>query len=904
MRADSLCLAAALLGFTVTVAVPFPGYMSVDSVVQLDQGRRGTYSDWHPPVMAWVWGRIDRAVAGPSGMLVLHSAVFWGSVAVLAMMRFARRPRAAAVAVLAIGFFPPIFATLCTIWKDVALGVTALAAFVLLMIADRRRSRGWIGASLPFLLYAISVRHNAAPALVPFVLWAAWILMRGGHNRIVGTLAVSGVALVLFALLLAGRLLIDAALVDERRYQVQAVLLHDLTAISIRTGRNQLPPIVQPEKPLTIDELQRIYTPERTVYLYCCDESMPRLTLVHERQTYSELQARWLAAVRDHPWQYLGHRWQVARELLGVRRQAVCLPYFVGVDENDLGVVFERTLAKRIVTRLLEAVKDTAFFRGWVYLLLSLVAVAWALARWRRHPNVPFLVLTSSAVLYFLPYYFVATTCDFRLLWWGVLAIVVSPLLIGCERDRDGGLTFVSAADPGRQQAARAEDVVARRLERADHALQIDANQLAVPLHGATGDEHGIDVRRVRIDDRGCDGVEERRGVDRVRAQQNEVGLLPGRDRTDPVVERTRTRAVDGRELEHVAVRERRLVRLVRRGRELEDPGVHQRGAHLREHVARHARYDVDAERRPHAVREQLADRRYPVPHQHLDVRRDRHAAAGLGDQPQLFVCRVGTVDVGRVIPHQAEVVQVLDMVRVDVREAKPDVDADAGPDAAREFPVVPRHLEIRVAGRSGGEGECQQLIVRREVRLSDAPDVLRMPAVAEGPPLRTRRHPVRIDRADPSGLQAADRLVGVIGCVVDVRPIEQRRDAGVQCLERAGVVPDVHVLWPVLSADPAEHDRQVVIERAAREHTSNRRLPCVPVRIHESREDDHSGRVNLLCARDVEPLPDHGDLAVLDDHVGVRDVPDVGVHRDDEAVTDHQAVCHVSSAAERFISQ
>jgi hypothetical protein len=64
-----------------------------------------------------------------------------------------------------------------------------------------------------------------------------------------------------------------------------------------------------------------------------------------------------------------------------------------------------------------------------VYVLLSLVAVGGGLAMWRRRPNVPFLVLTSSALLYLLAYYFVATVCDFRLLWWGVLAIVVSPLL-------------------------------------------------------------------------------------------------------------------------------------------------------------------------------------------------------------------------------------------------------------------------------------------------------------------------------------------------------------------------------------------------------------------------------------------------------------------------------------------
>ena len=195
--------------------------------------------------------------------------------------------------------------------------------------------------------------------------------------------------------------------------------------------------------------------------------------------------------------------------------------------------------------------------------------------------------------------------------------------------------------------------------------------------------------------------VEHRRRVDRFALQQHDVGLLAGRERPDLVLESARARPVDGRELEHVPVRERRRERHVRRVRERADPLGDERRPHLREHLAGNARDDVDAERRAHAAVEQPAGRRRAVAHQHLDVRRDRRRPTALGDQVELLVGRVGAVDVRRVGTEQPEVVHVLHVRARGCREPHADVHADADPEVARELPVVLRDLEVRVARRA-----------------------------------------------------------------------------------------------------------------------------------------------------------------------------------------------------------
>ena len=431
-RAVFLPLAAAGVGLFVTVFAFFPGYMSADSIAQLTQGRSGRYIDWHPPLMAWVWGRIDRLVAGPLGMLLLHNVLFWGSLASLAFIRFPTRGWAAAAAILVIGFFPPVFALLGTIWKDVALGVAMIAAFALLLVADRRRSPYSTGVALLLLLYAVSVRHNAGPAVLPFVVWAAWIAIRDVYQQVVAKwLAVALATATFFSALIAGRALIEKILTEHPAYNVQGVYLHDLTAISVATGVNQLPMRVQDGTPLTIPELQRIYTPDTIVPLICCDTATRRFVPVGGNVHLAELHAHWRRAIREHPGAYLAHRRNITLQLLGVGRDAVCLPFIIGVDPNTLGVVFRPTGLNDPVMRALQAMKNSLLFRGWVYVLLALVGTGWAIARWRRRPNVPFLVLTSSALLYFLPSVFFATACDFRLLWWGVVALLISPLVLG-----------------------------------------------------------------------------------------------------------------------------------------------------------------------------------------------------------------------------------------------------------------------------------------------------------------------------------------------------------------------------------------------------------------------------------------------------------------------------------------
>jgi hypothetical protein len=64
-----------------------------------------------------------------------------------------------------------------------------------------------------------------------------------------------------------------------------------------------------------------------------------------------------------------------------------------------------------------------------------------------------------------------------------------------------------------------------------------------------------------------------------------------------------------------------------------------------------------------------------------------------------------------------------------------------------------------------------------------------------------------------------------------------------------------------------------------------------MPVGVDEARHHDHVGRVDNLRVFHREAAPDLDDRAVLDEDVAVRDLADVGVHRDHEAVANEQSL-------------
>jgi hypothetical protein len=420
------CTLSALAGGVLVILTFYPGLMNVDAWIQLAEARAQVYHDWHLPLMGRVWAVFDRVSPGPGGLLLLNNLMFWSG---LALTTYLTRlpPLAAVVAILAVGLAPPVFSALGVVWKDVGMAAALLLAFALLWWARTRSSRVVLCLSMPFLLYGFALRHNAAPAVFPLVLWIPSIWQQVGQSQRPTTrrqLLLTG--LMLFVLLGGTVLALNRLLTNgQRLYPTQQVLLHDLTAISVKTGQLHLPTSLKTNQPPTIEGLACLYTWHSAVALFSGnrDTCALRIKKIVDPPRMADLEAKWISTIFSHPGAYLEHRWNVFREQFAFDRARVCYPLQGGTAPNPLGIEFTGSLLFQSVQQLLTvAAYQTPLFRGWIYLTLTGMLVM--IAVWGRN-QAPLLVLSASGLFYSLAYLIVSTGCDFRFHWWSVVAAVV-----------------------------------------------------------------------------------------------------------------------------------------------------------------------------------------------------------------------------------------------------------------------------------------------------------------------------------------------------------------------------------------------------------------------------------------------------------------------------------------------
>lgn len=402
---------AAALGFALTVAMFYPGLMSVDSAVQYAQARGlRRLDDVHPPLMTLLWRASDGVIEGPGGLFGLFAAAWWGGLASL-LAQYPWRRAAAVAGVLGVGLFPATFLMLGHVWKDVGMAAALLLATAAIHAHRRVALARWRWLAVLALLAACGFRHNALFAALPLLAWLCWPSM------------------LAFALVSAVLALAPGALADamraERGQAWTAVALWDLAALSIAADRVLLPRDLATAD-LTVDELRRAYVPYANPPLFDLGKIQLSFYVPYSRSQTTNLQRAWRDAVREDPLGYLEHRAALARHLLfgfppALPRELVYVPERRLLPGTAL--VLPPALTSNLVWRAFAWLRSTPLFAGATYLLLAVVACALAHRKPRRDTV---LALAASAWANALPLLLISGSAEFRYLTWTALAAVLA----------------------------------------------------------------------------------------------------------------------------------------------------------------------------------------------------------------------------------------------------------------------------------------------------------------------------------------------------------------------------------------------------------------------------------------------------------------------------------------------
>lgn len=413
------------VGFVVLVIFAFPGFMSTDSVAQLDQARTRLYNNAHPPLMAFLWGLLDAVVAGPLLMLLAQVALFLGGL--YGILRQVLAPRAAAITAVAILWFPPIAGIMAVVWKDCQMAAYLMAGFALLL-SPRRRVR--LGGLL-LITAACAFRHNAFAASVPLVgLAFEWQPGARWWKRYL----IAGVAAVAT---FAAATVVNRALVVEEVHMTPAYTdIVGVLAFSAPRTDEDLRHVLRDTPLLVTEEIhataRRLYDPRNSYHLTRGDDRMFDDATTPVQQ--AALARAWKEMIVGDPHAYLSHRLEVFKELLGLSERGLWSPVFFGfVEHPDQAKAIGHdaapsTFQLRIHERFVRLIEETPVFAPWMY---GILAIVFLLAFARDRISVTLLV---SGLLYELSFFPTAGTPDCRYSHWMITCTVLAGVIIFVRR--------------------------------------------------------------------------------------------------------------------------------------------------------------------------------------------------------------------------------------------------------------------------------------------------------------------------------------------------------------------------------------------------------------------------------------------------------------------------------------
>jgi hypothetical protein len=429
--ADALPWLLALAGFVFDMAAYYPGQMSFDGAYVWWQARGGESTDLHSPTLVHVWRACDALLTGPGLIFILHIMMFWVGLVLIALgLRL--RPLATVALMLLVGLAPIALILRAHVWTDVGMLGALLVVTGALAFYSRTAQRGWLLLTLPMGFYALGLRHNALPALLPLAVFAVQhFLARGGTSPTL--LRIGAVSALVLAVLLGGVQAINSR-VDRHVPLLPVLAEFDLAALSV--ARNQmLLPSYSVGDGMDVSDLKQAFQPWAINALLTKTRHGIREP-TSPSWTESEragLRQAWLAAIAGHPIDYLAHRLAVSAALFGThRREWPRDLIFVDaeVQYRDNPPIAPNTGAlHRTLMQTAEILRDTPVLAAWPYLLIGLVAAPFA---WRRRAQPPAsiaLVLLASAAMYALPLVVLAASAEARYLLWPCVAALICAVL-------------------------------------------------------------------------------------------------------------------------------------------------------------------------------------------------------------------------------------------------------------------------------------------------------------------------------------------------------------------------------------------------------------------------------------------------------------------------------------------
>lgn len=430
-----MLFALVFVTYIVNVLIFYPGYLSLDSNLQLCQViHRCGLSDWHPISMVLLW-RLAMALSWGhvAAMLLLQLFLLWAALFLIAIYIWKRTgSRKLSVLPLMIGIMPNVLNISGVIWKDNQMAFSLLLAVSLVLIA-RLLVRHAIMRNVLFctalllVVYATTVRTNGLAATLPIAYLIFYV--SGWTKNFAYTL---GAALVIVAFSL-GALTAANHVSGAAKGNTPGVMMStDVTNILHKEEIRKSNVSDRLEDALLdLSDCSRFSGRLDLEYWHCVDA---KKRAYFTGESYNELKNLWKKTVTAHPLSYLSYKFESYIQFMFSDDTQYIWQEGIHKEQNILGL--------KVKSISLGAADETYtvnfgyryfpfLFKAWFWLLLSLLILVYTK---RLKNRAVIMALSLSAILNILSFIPVSNTTDYRYIYWSAIACMIAVILLATEK--------------------------------------------------------------------------------------------------------------------------------------------------------------------------------------------------------------------------------------------------------------------------------------------------------------------------------------------------------------------------------------------------------------------------------------------------------------------------------------
>lgn len=402
--------------------------MSPDSFDQYHQALENSYTNWHPPIMSYIWHWLIYIRKGPQGMLFIQLGMLWSTVYVLAASVSRRLWQ---IFIILLFFFAPFLQGLAGyIIKDVQMSFSWLLACAIIFrstIQQRRLTQAEAILSALLLIYGTWLRHNSLPAALP--LWFAWV-------QVVFPVTKKALQLIItftfFILSLITDWLFLTALKPGKTHPEYVTYMYDMTGLFVKTGKNVFPASCYKNPHFDTAYLRAKYVPNTFDNIWWNADGrvmLPSDGIDHDM----EFKHSWIKAIIENPATYMSMRLDACKYFLRLKNIDPFYNYVFAVypPDNPYALKPGEHFPYKPFTKYITLQCKMPYMMPWFWLLVNIVLFVFIYYIRQKELRTVFASLLLSGILYIVPLLMLMTVdTDFRYFYWQVIVCTLAILML------------------------------------------------------------------------------------------------------------------------------------------------------------------------------------------------------------------------------------------------------------------------------------------------------------------------------------------------------------------------------------------------------------------------------------------------------------------------------------------